>query len=162
MADTYLQEERPTEAQGDAAEVSIDGSARGGKTQGLMRFDLAEIPEGSEVVSAILAIQTTDGGKGTDFHRMLVAWDESATWDSLDAGIAADDTEAAGSADFSTGGVDDGPATFDVTAAVQAWVNGAPNFGWALLPLGSNGWDFSTREGATPPQLAVTFLPPSG
>ena len=66
-ADTYLQEERPTEANGDAAEVSVDGSARGGKTQALMRFDLAEIPEGSEVASAILTIQTTDGGKGARF-----------------------------------------------------------------------------------------------
>jgi chitodextrinase len=161
-ADTYLQEERPTEAHGDASEVSVDGAARGGKTQGLMRFDLAEIPEGSEVASAILAIQTTDGGKGADFHRMLVAWDERATWDSLDAGISSDDAEAAKSADFSTGGVDDGPATFDVTAPVQAWVNGTTNHGWALLPLGSNGWDFSTREGESPPQLTVIFLPPSG
>ena len=161
-ADTYLQEESPTEANGDAAEVSVDGSARGGKTQALMRFDLSQIPEGSEVASAILTIQTTDGGKGAHFHRMLVAWDEDATWDSMDSGIAADDAEAAESPDFSTGGVDDGPATFDVTAPVQAWVNGTANHGWALLPLGSNGWDFSTREGAPPPQLTVTFLPPSG
>ena len=79
-----------------------------------------------------------------------------------DAGISADDTEAARGADLSTGGVDDGPATFDVTAPVQDWVNGAPNLGWALLPLGSNGWDFHTRAGATPPQLTVTFVPPSG
>jgi hypothetical protein len=161
-ADTYLQEGRAPESNGDAAEVSVDASSRGGKAQALMRFDLAEIPEDSEVVSAILTIQTTDGGKGADFHRMLVAWDEDATWDSLDAGISADDAEAARNADFSTGGVDDGPATFDVTAPVQAWVNGTANHGWALLPLGSNGWDFSTREGSTPPQLTVTFLPPSG
>ena len=162
VADTYLQEGRAPESNGDAAEVSVDASSRGGKTQALMRFDLAQIPADSEVVSAILTIQTTDGGKGADFHRMLVAWDEDATWDSLDAGIGADDAEAARSADFSTGGVDDGPATFDVTAPVQAWVNGTANHGWALLPLGSNGWDFATREGATPPQLTVTFVPPSG
>ena len=49
-------------------------------------------------------------GKGAHFHRMLGAWDEDATWDSLDAGISADDAEAAESPDFSTGGVDDGPA----------------------------------------------------
>jgi hypothetical protein len=161
-ADTYLQEGRPTEASGDAAEVSIDASARGGQTQGMLRFDLSEIPAASEVLSAILTIQATDSGKGADLHRMLVAWDEGATWDSMGAGIATDDAEAARSADFSTGGVDDGPATFDVTAPVQAWVNGAPNHGWALLPLGSNGWDLSTREGATPPQLTITFVPPSG
>jgi hypothetical protein len=161
-ADAYLQEGRPSEASGDAAEVSIDASARGGQTQGLLRFDLSEIPAGSEVASAILALQTTDGGKGAEFHRMLRAWGEDATWESMDAGIAADDGEAARSADFSTGGVDGGPATFDVTAPVQVWVNGAPNFGWVLLPLGANGWDFATRESATPPQLAITYVPPSG
>jgi hypothetical protein len=93
---------------------------------------------------------------------MLVACHEGATWDSMDAGIAADGAEAAGSPGFSTGDVDDGPATFEVSAPVQAWVDGAPNHGWALLPLGSNAWDFSTREGATPPQPTVTSLPPSG
>jgi G8 domain len=161
-ADTYLQEGRPTEAGGEAAEVSIDASARGGETQGLLRFDLSEIPAGSEVASAILTIQTTDSGKGADFHRMLVTWNEDATWESMGAGIAADDAEAASSADLSTGGVDDGPATFDATTPVQAWVDGAPNHGWVLLPLGSNGWDFATRESAAPPQLTVTFVPPSG
>ena len=35
------------------------------------------------------------------------------------------------------------------------------NHGWALLPLGSNGWDFALRAGATPPQLTVTFVPPA-
>jgi hypothetical protein len=43
--------------------------------------------------------------------------------------IAVDDAEAAKSPDFSTGGVDDGPATFDVIASIQAWVDGAPNHG---------------------------------
>jgi hypothetical protein len=128
----------------------------------MLRFDLSEIPAASGVLSAILTIQSTDSGKGADLHRMLVAWDEGASWDSMGAGTATDDAEAARSADFSTGGVDDGPAIFDVTAAVQAWVDGTPNHGWALLPLGSNGWDFASREGATPPQLTITFVPPSG
>jgi hypothetical protein len=161
-ADAWLREARPGEPKGDATELSVDTSHRDGQAQALLRFDLSEIPEGSEVASAILTLHSTDGGKGAEFHRMLLAWDEGATWDGMDAGIAADDAEAAASPDFSTGGVDDGPATFDVTASIQAWVDGAPNHGWALLPLGSNGWDFSTREGATPPQLTITFVPPSG
>jgi hypothetical protein len=161
-ADAWLREARSSEPKGDATELSIDTSHRDGQAQALLRFDVSEIPEGSEVATAILTIHTTDSGKGADFHRMLLAWDEDTTWDSLDGGLSADDAEAAKSADFSTGGVDDGPATFDVTAPVQDWVEGAPNHGWALLPRGSNGWDFSTREGATPPQLTVTFVPPSG
>ena len=31
------------------------------------------------------------------------------------------------------------------------------NFGWALLPEGSNGWRFSSSEGATPPRLVVEY-----
>jgi len=50
-----------------------------------------------------------------------------------------------------------GATHFDVTASVQAWSNGALNYGWAFLPLGSNGWSFSSAEGATPPSLTVTY-----
>jgi hypothetical protein len=48
-----------------------------------------------------------------------------------------------------------------VTAAVQAWLDGAPNHGWALFPDGPNNWVFYSREGAVPPQLIVTYLAPS-
>jgi hypothetical protein len=46
----------------------------------------------------------------------------------------------------------------NVTASLQAWVNDpASNFGWALLPLGNNGWDIRSSESTQPPQLRVYY-----
>jgi hypothetical protein len=46
--------------------------------------------------------------------------------------------------------------TVDLTATVQAWVNGtAPNHGWFFEPTSSDGWDFETAEGKQPPALCV-------
>ena len=77
-ADAWLREAYPGDPKGDATELSIDTSHCDGQVQALLRFDLSEIPEGSEVQSAVLTMHTTDGGKGAAIHRMLVAWDEDA------------------------------------------------------------------------------------
>lgn len=43
----------------------------------------------------------------------------------------------------------------DLTKAVQAWANGATNYGWFFEPTASDGWDFETAEGKQPPALVV-------
>lgn len=44
----------------------------------------------------------------------------------------------------------------DLTAAVQAWVNGdEANYGWFFEPTSGDGWDFETAEGKQPPALIV-------
>ena len=45
--------------------------------------------------------------------------------------------------------------TVDLTQAVQAWVDGQPNWGWFFEPTSSDGWDFETAEGKQPPALVV-------
>ena len=45
--------------------------------------------------------------------------------------------------------------TVNLTAAVQAWVNGQANYGWFFEPTSSDGWDFETAEGKQPPALVV-------
>jgi hypothetical protein len=45
--------------------------------------------------------------------------------------------------------------TVDLTAAVQAWVNGQANYGWFFEPTSSDGWDFETAEGKQPPALCI-------
>ncbi len=45
--------------------------------------------------------------------------------------------------------------TVDLTAAVQAWVDGQANHGWFFEPTSSDGWDFETAEGKQPPALVV-------
>jgi hypothetical protein len=47
------------------------------------------------------------------------------------------------------------PLSVDLTAAVQAWVDGQANHGWFFEPTSSDGWDFETAEGKQPPALCV-------
>ena len=70
---------------------------------------------------------------------MLVEWPETATFNSVTtsgAGIQFDDVEARAAADASVGNLANGVTkTFQgaaVTATLQTWANGAPNYGWAL------------------------------
>lgn len=156
-ADTFVREASATQAHGSVAELSVDASDGGGRTQALMRFDLEEIAAGSTVLEATLTLETTNRGSGASFHRMLVPWTAGATWSSLSEGISANGVEALAGADFSTGSVEAGTSDFDVTDAVQAWVDGEDNNGWVLIPSGGNGWDFYSREGSTPATLTITF-----
>jgi len=101
---------------------------------------------------------------------MLIPWEATSTWADLSAdqflleGIQADDTSAAATFD----------ATFSGAAAVrvvnlpaqtlQAWLDGtSPNFGWVMLPTGTDGIDFSSSEDPNPanrPLLTVTLAEP--
>jgi hypothetical protein len=90
---------------------------------------------------------------------MLTAWsDETATWESLEAGIQANGIEAVTEPDLVTGQQNTLEAsTFDVTHSLQAWTSGADNHGWAFQALSNNGWDFSSSEGKAAPILTVTY-----
>ncbi len=136
-----------------------------GVAQSLLRFDniigsgTNQIPFGSRVLSATLTLHQADPGSAVNLHRMLVDWNQStATWNSLLEGITANDEEAriipdaTKLADATNGRID-----LDVTASVQAWVSGQPNFGWALLATGTDGWDVSTSESgvSTAPLLTI-------
>ena len=164
--DTYLQQDQPGADNGSAPVLNVDTSdpsGTGQSVQALVRFDdivgagSGQVPGGATVTSATLAVETTDEGAGAALHRMLVGWSDGDSWDSLGNGVQADGSEAAATADTTTGTVSTGTTTIDVTDSVQRWVDGETNHGWAFLPLGGNGWDFYSAEGATPPTLTVTF-----
>ncbi|WP_254512720.1 DNRLRE domain-containing protein [Anatilimnocola floriformis] len=144
--------------------LGVDYPAPANAWQTLLRFDdlvgtnAGQIPPGSYVHAASLVLASTTGnamGDGGAFYRMLQSWDGNSTWNSFVNGISANGVEAAttfttqaGYPDLS-GMVQGGFNPFDVTADVQAWVNGAlPNNGWAVLPWtnGSDGWFFGSSE----------------
>jgi calcineurin-like phosphoesterase family protein len=170
--DTMLSAYRTTRDYFSAATLELD-TANGGhnnmQTEALLRFgelfgdgagQIPETLEPSDIVSALLILQTTDGGSGASFHRILVDWTDADTWDSLTDGVQADDVEAAAIADAL------GDGMVDVTASIRAWLGSddpsEANKGWALLPLGGDGWDFDSAEGAAPPRLIVSFVPEPG
>src|SRR5207249_1872375 len=76
-------------------------------------------------------------------------------------GVSADGSEASGAMDaIATPNVLDGAANFDVTSTVQDWINGGANFGWELLPLGTDGWRWNSSEAATDelrPTLTISY-----
>lgn len=153
-------------ASGPAVTVDADEPRRSGHaTNVLIRFDTIgsgpdQVPPGAQVLSAKLRLHGTSSGSGAVLHRMLVPWTEADTWASLGNGVQPYALEAEATAALRTGSVDPGWQTFRVTPAVQAWADGAADYGWALSPLGSNGSDFATREGEEEPELQVTFAPP--
>ncbi|MDX1465773.1 MAG: Ig-like domain-containing protein, partial [Halomonas sp.] len=165
-ADTYLREAAPGTSLAGATTLNIDSSDGGGKVQTVLRFDdlfgdgAGQIPLGATILSASLEVQTTSKGDGATLHRMLQPWRDDATWDGLENGIQADGVEAMTQADLDTGFVGVGSTRLDVTSSLQAWADGELNLGWAFLPTGSDGWDFDSAEGSSPPRLIVEYSVP--
>ena len=168
--DTRLKEGVPSTPAPDDNVIVVDADA-GVVEQGLIRFDsifgggATQIPLGSTITSAALTVYVGDSASVGDqitLHRMLVDWNGAATWDSLTGGIQADDIEAASAADATLPSPETtGSKTFSgLEATLQAWSNGAANYGWGILSNSGNGWVISSSENATQSQrpiLRVTY-----
>ena len=176
--DTGLRGAAAASAYGSALTLSIDSDDATFQSQALVRFDgiigtaAGLIPPGSLIDSATLGLQVFNSGSGLRAHRMLTAWSDASTWNTLGNGVQADGIEAAVSASGSLGAdngsanVPTGARAVTVTSAVQAWADGSTNHGFVLLPFpsGTDGVEFYTKEwssAAQRPKLTVTFTPPA-
>jgi hypothetical protein len=167
--DTMIQQATPTTAYGATTKLSTD-TGTNANVQTLLSFNdifgtgPGQIPLGATITSATLTLQTTNGSaQGASLHRMLTNWMgvPTWTWDSFNNGIQFDGNEAVTAADVSTGAVTVGGRDLNVTNSLQAWSNGAANYGWAFKALGTDGWDFYSAQGATKPKLTVTYEVPA-
>ena len=167
-ADTMLRQDSPTSRAGTTTVLNLDTDDPNGTghwSEALLRFDnlfgtgASQVPLGAHILSATLTLQTTDTGDGGELHRMLQSWSANdATWNTMVNGIQADGIEAAAQIAASTGRVGSlGATPIDVTGSVQSWADGAANYGWAMLPLGTDGWRFASSEQASAPQLTVHY-----
>jgi hypothetical protein len=177
--DAELRSESPSTNFGSATSIAIRQNVTGATQQGLIRFDgiigngAFQIPAGSIITGATLRFSFNDAGVGFSAHRMLVDWSEdTVTWDSLTGGVSADDIEAVALPSATLGSnnggnnVPPGNASINVTNLIQAYANGAPNFGLALLPFpsGNNSVGFTSSEFETitsRPRLTVTWIVPT-
>jgi hypothetical protein len=177
--DTQIQQGAPTTSyEGKAtlsANTDVDAALAGDQaSHALVKFDgvvgtgAGQIPSDATVVSAKLTLWTvnTFGATTTTpirLHRMLSAWDDADTWDSFGGGatgVAADGVRAAPTPDFVYAPTLAGhPFFYDVSDSVQAWLDGATPQGWAVLPTGTDQYDFISSEGpeGKRPSLEVTF-----
>lgn len=168
--DTELRGAAPDTTQGTAVGITVDLSDGGAISHGLLRFDNifgsdpGQVPLGAEIVSATLTIEHTvanANGTPVQLHRMYVPWDAAtATYNSFVAGIQADGTEASTNVDAivdSSGLTVPFTINVDVTPSLIDWANGQPNYGWAFIPTGTDGYRFDTSESTTPPTLSVAY-----
>ncbi len=124
------------------------------------------IPNGATITSASLTYWTTSSssapGNPANVYESLVNWTgSSVTYNNFggEAGIQTDE--------YSPALIASAPATalstqytINVTASVQRWSNGTPNYGWIFLPTASDGVNLYSSDFATVanrPLLSVTF-----
>ena len=184
--DTWLNQADPNQSYGsssvrvsdDDVENFIFGDSEG---HALVRFDglfdAGEVPFGATIVSATLSLELSDDIDNplfdADFfvHRVLVPWSESSTWNSMGNGlqVGSELTPAFAQFDGDNSPNDDFLRRIDVTAQVQAWADGAPNWGFAILPEiisgNDDGIEIRTSESGNPllrPRLEVTYAEPCG
>jgi hypothetical protein len=168
--DTGLREYYPTTSYGTATSVCVDTADPSGyEDQVLIWFEdlfgteSGQVPTEMNIISATLVLNVHNEGSGFSMHRMLQDWAESDTWDSLLGGVSADDIEALADADAIAVSVSTGLLEVDVTESILAWLSGETNYGWVLLPTGSNGVDFYTSEYGTDslrPMLYIDYEVP--
>jgi hypothetical protein len=181
--DTWLDQDQPGTVNGSAATIVVDDDVTNSpfqdrRAQGLIRFDglfgapgSGRIPAGAQIVSAWLTLEVVediDAPSLPDFllHRVLIDWNEQSTWNTLGGGLQVGSELAPNPivirGDNNRDG--DGLRHLDVTAMVQAWANGAPNHGFAIvpeiIPLKDDGIEIASREHGNPllrPRLEVTY-----
>jgi hypothetical protein len=166
--DTYLWERNPTTLFSSELDLVVDGNSPDASNQQkhaligfeeVFGFSADQVPDGAPISSARLELSTLDFGDGAAVFRMLEPWTTDDSWSTFDpSGIEPGD-QAFGSPDA----VVDGRASavnVDVTRSLQAWSSDTCSvFGWAMLPIGTNGWGFSSSRGPFPPRLVVQYSP---
>jgi hypothetical protein len=177
--DTQIWQETPDASYGTLEDLTADldtGAATGNQVgQVLVRFDnlfgagVNQVPANATIHSAKLLLNTPLNTTGVDndsndtfrLHRMIADWTDTATWNSLNGGVAQDNVESAVTATFSAvPDVDGGPTIFDVTGDVTLFKAGTANHGWVIRPSTAgtgDGWTFKSSEYAANPALRPTL-----
>ncbi|HPM81731.1 MAG TPA: DNRLRE domain-containing protein, partial [Candidatus Anammoximicrobium sp.] len=165
--DTQVQQNAASTNYATAPTLWSDADA-GAQSQILLRFEnlagsaAGQIPLGSTIHAAVLRLAATESygtGDGGKFHPLLVPWSATDTWSTLVGGVQANDVEARAADAVQAGNAalipnaQGGWTDFDVTADVQAWLDGSlTNYGWAILPWsgGGDGWGISSSDHSVP------------
>ncbi|MGA1132046.1 MAG: NF038122 family metalloprotease [Prochlorotrichaceae cyanobacterium] len=160
-----------TESYGSATTINVDGDEKSAPIQGLIRFEnifgtqTGQIATNATITSAVLQLQVQDAGNAIAVHNMLQTWSGSSTWKSLNTGGEGIQVgiETATNATAITGNIGIGTLEIDVTASLKAWQQDpTKNYGWALLPTGTDGVNFYSAEGIIKPKLLVNVGGGSG
>ena len=168
-SDTQILQETPTTSYPTNQDLTADldtstALANNQVAQVLIRFDsiigtgLTQIPTNAIIHSAKLMIYTplTPAGAADDYdsddifriHRMLVNWNNSSTWNTLNNGVSTDGIEAASApTSWLMPDVESAPQIFDVTRDIELFCTGTTNVGWMIHASSTvNGWTMRSAE----------------
>jgi hypothetical protein len=186
--DTEIRTSNPAANLGAQQYLHVDtddtaGGGTAGPSHGLVRFEnlfgsgANQLADEKDVLNARLRLYMHENrdfadGSGFEVRRMLADWTEASTWNSLNAGIAANGSNGAEAyanpdgfigANNSSANVPRGQwIEFDVTRTLRAWRNGQLNRGWLLQAFASasNAIRVETKEstlaGGRFPELVIT------
>ena len=157
--DTWIRSDNPTDNRATDSVLSVVYDS-GKIDRPLYRYDLSSIPASASILSASAWFYVTkEHPEGpVDIHRTTADWAETdATWNTH-----GDKMDAAVLATIPTQPAKDVWVQVNLTAQVQAWVNGEPNYGITLNSTseGMNA-DYASREYASQPYLEVIVAAPA-
>ena len=156
--DAWIRDDQPTNNKGGDSNLHIKDSQ---VEQPLYRFDLSSLPAGAQINSAVASFYVSgEHPEGpVTVHRITAGWTEAGvTWDNIN-----------GSADSQVLAMipaqpdKDVRVQVNITAQVQAWVNGEPNNGILLASsaIGIHA-QYVSREGAANQQPRLDVLVGTG
>ncbi|OWY63865.1 hypothetical protein B7486_50565, partial [cyanobacterium TDX16] len=178
--DTYIQQDPANQGTNNGAALDFgwdgdDPASTGFDVDGLIRFDSifgaggSQIPLGAEITEATLFLTVFNTGDVGSVRRVLTNWTEASTYSSFCGGGCTEGVSYTPEVGTLTAGTAT-EISVNVTSSVQAWSDGATNFGWIIRPsTGTDGVDVRSSEYATTvtqrPRLVVRFnegQPPVG
>ncbi len=146
----------------------FDGADAGGVNIGLLWMDIPQDALANFTGVATLALHIDNNGNAGNMHRMTVDWlsgpdgGNEVTWNNIPGGPGVTpgvNAEATPSAMFPDTIGRQGQVIFvDVTADVAAWASGTPNYGWAFLPIGTDGTGITSFENLDNPVPTLTLV----
>ena len=167
VLDTQLTADTPATPAGGATTVKVDGL--GPHSHGLLAFPAliggggGQVPPGAVIASATLRLNCTNAGNLMALYRLTEDWDEGqATWNERRAGVpwsvpGADGPGSRAGASVPGDCTTTGQRFIAITPIVQAWSDGAPNFGMVLIETGTDGVNFDSSESGDSPLLTVVY-----
>lgn len=170
-SDTYIWDTNPSTDNGAATSIIADTAVavESDQRKVLLKWDISSLASTAVVIGSQVDLYVNTEGQGWKFHKMLVTWTESSTYNSLTTGVDNDGVDAAVAEDCRNGVNLDtltGLTRNNVAyATVQSWVqNSATNYGYLIeatdLATG-DGEQFDSKQGATAarhPKLTVRYV----
>ncbi|MGW2518067.1 DNRLRE domain-containing protein [Streptomyces sp. NPDC001617] len=170
--DTWLEDPNYTDSQRSSGELRV-GTYDGGthRARAFLKFDTSEFT-GTHIVDTDLKLYSywsstcSTAGSGVRVRRVTSDWDPSAiTWDAMPTVTSAGEVVNTGAHGYSS----DCPAAYshwDIDNIVQAWADGAPNYGLQLRAVDETDsltWrryrsaNYIAGDNSVEPHLSVTY-----